>query len=387
MSPTVRAEIERWFARRGVPQLIDGYSSEPAMDARAAPLLVGWLILGTIWGWGTRPDWPVAANVAGIIGTLVFMAVAWTIVRRVRGRPAWPRQTTFDLADIATMALLPVVPAALIDVSGVEAISAGVGALTGIGVVYLIVGFGVIEIGLWAIDRLWQQLTYLIGLVARTLPILLIIVIFTLFESAIWQVAHALSAGELVAVLGLLLLLAALFVGTAFRRELREIEADADPERMIADARETPARAVADADVVDPFAVPRLSWLQRGNLTLLVVVPTMLQATFVAIVVAAFLAALATFIIPASVLAGWIGEAPRVLVTVDLLGESRALTAEILTVCALLGGIVGLYFSGLAISDPAYRSERFDRDVAGVRQLVAARAIYAAALRAGSVPA
>jgi hypothetical protein len=383
MSPALRAEIERWFARRGVPQLIEGYSSEPAMDARAAPLLVGWLILGTIRDWGTRPDWPVPANVAGIFGTLAFMGFAWTVVRRVRGRPAWPRRSTFDLADIGTMALLPVLPAALIDGSPREALLSGLGALTGIGVVYVIVGFGVIEIGLWALDRLWQQLTYLVGLVARTLPILLIIVGFLLFESEIWQVAHALSAAELGIVLVLLLLLAALFVGTAFRRELRQIEADAHRVHLVADVRDTPAQALADADVADPLAVPRLSWLQRGNLTLLVVVPTMLQATFVAIVVAAFLAALATFIIPEPVLAGWIGEPPRVLVPVDLLGETRALTAEILTVCALLGGIVGLYFSGLAISDPAYRSERFDRDVAGVRQLLAARAIYAAALRAG----
>ena len=323
---------------------------------------------------------------AGIVGTLGFMGVVWIVVRRLRGRPPWPRRSTFDLADIGTMALLPVLPAALIDASGVEATSAGVGALTGIGVVYVIVGFGVIEIGLWALDRLWQQLTYLVGLVARTLPILLIIVVFLLFESEIWQVAHALSAAELGVVLVLLLLLAAVFVGTDFRRELRQIEADADREHMVAEARETPAQPLVDADVADPLAVPRLSWLQRGNLTLLVVVPTMLQATFVAIVVAVFLAALATFIIPAPVLAGWIGEPPRILVSVDLLGEIRALTAEILTVCALLGGIVGLYFSGLAISDPAYRSERFDRDVAGVRQLLAARAFYAAALRAGVAP-
>jgi len=59
-------------------------------------------------------------------------------------------------------------------------------------------------------------------------------------------------------------------------------------------------------------------------------------------------------------------------------------TAELLIVCALLGGIVGLYFSGLAISDPAYRSERFDRDVASVRELIAARAIYVHALRAAT---
>ena len=65
------------------------------------------------------------------------------------------------------------------------------------GVVYVIVGFGVIEIGIWALVRLWQQPTYLVGLVARTLPILLIIVVFLLFASEIWEVAHALPPWEL----------------------------------------------------------------------------------------------------------------------------------------------------------------------------------------------
>jgi hypothetical protein len=386
MSQALRTEIERWFARRGVPQLIEGYSSEPAMDARAAPFLAGWLVLGTIRDWGTRPDWPLAANVAGIVATVAWMAFAWTVVRRIRGRPPTSRHTTFDLMDIATLALLPSLPAALIDGSPREAILSTLGALTGIGIVYVIVGFGVIEIGLWALGRLWLQLTYLVGLVARTLPILLIIVVFLLFETAIWQVAHAMDWTELMVILLLLLLLAALFVGTAFRRELREIESDADRDRLVREARDTPARDLVGADPTDPVAIPRLTWLQRGNLTLLVVVPTLLQATFVAIVVAGFLSAFAAFIVPLPVLVDWIGDQPQVLVTADVLGETRALTEEMVVVCALLGGIVGLYFSGLAISDPAYRSERFERDIAGVRTLLAARAFYIGALRLSASP-
>ena len=59
-------DIERWFVRRGVPQLIEGYSTEARMDARATPWIAAWLVIGTILFWGTRPDWPIAANVAGI---------------------------------------------------------------------------------------------------------------------------------------------------------------------------------------------------------------------------------------------------------------------------------------------------------------------------------
>ena len=51
VTPEVRHEIERWFARRGVPQLIEGFSSESAMDSRAAPLISLWLIAGTVLWW------------------------------------------------------------------------------------------------------------------------------------------------------------------------------------------------------------------------------------------------------------------------------------------------------------------------------------------------
>jgi hypothetical protein len=65
-----------------------------------------------------------------------------------------------------------------------------------------------------------------------------------------------------------------------------------------------------------------------------------------------------------------------------LLDEVRIVSEEMIVVCSVLGGIVGLYFSGLGITDPAYRSEGFDREVAGVREILAARALYLGALDA-----
>jgi hypothetical protein len=47
----------------------------------------------------------------------------------------------------------------------------------------------------------------------------------------------------------------------------------------------------------------------------------------------------------------------------------------------VLGGIVGLYFSGLSITDASYRTEGFDQQVSNVRQILAARALYLEALR------
>jgi hypothetical protein len=52
----VRADIESWFVRRGVPQLIADYATERSMDARGRPFVVIWLVFGSFLWWGARPD-------------------------------------------------------------------------------------------------------------------------------------------------------------------------------------------------------------------------------------------------------------------------------------------------------------------------------------------
>ena len=381
VTPEVRHEIERWFARKGVPQLIEGFSSESAMDKRAAPLISLWLIAGTVLWWGTRPDWPPFMNAAGIGATIGWMALVWWVVSRLRHRSWRIRPSTFDLWDILTIAFLPIVPAALIDADASEAIRSFLGALTGLGVIYAVVGFGLIEIGAWAFERLWVQVTHVVELLARTLPVLLILVVFLLFAAEIWEAAHVMSWLELGLVLLLLLVVAALLVVITFRRELHAIEARTDVDGVLADVASTPAEALVTQSRPDLLPAAPLPWLQRINVTLLVAVPQLLQAIAVGVVVMSFLAVFALIAVPASVQEGWIGAPARDLVSVVVLDELRTISEELLIVCAVLGGIVGLYFSGLAVTDATYRTEGFDVQVTGVRQILAARALYLEALR------
>lgn len=380
MTPELRREIERWFAKRGVPQLIEGYSSERAMDSRAAPLIALWLIVGTVRDWGTRPDWPLTWNAIGIAATLAWIVAVWALVSRLRARPVALRPSTFDMLDIAIIALLPALPAALIDQQAAEAVAATLGALSGIGAIYVVIGFGLFEIGQWAFERLWLQLVHFVELVARTLPLLVILVVFLLFGAEIWQVAHAMDAGELALVLLFLLAMASLFVVSAFRREFGRLTRTLDRDAILEHAAGTPVGPLVARAGPRVVGSPRLTWLQRSNLTLLVLVPQLLQVVAVALIVMAFLVTFAMLAIPGVVQAGWIGTAPRVVLEFAVASEARTISAELLVVSAVLGGIVGLYFSGLAISDPTYRSEQFDHDVNGVRELLAARAVYIDAL-------
>ncbi|HEX6129529.1 MAG TPA: hypothetical protein VF071_10970 [Candidatus Limnocylindria bacterium] len=377
-----RLAVERWFVRRGVPQLVEGYESETRLDTRAAPLIVAWLVIGTVLFWGVNPAWSLAANAAGVAATLVAIPAVFIAVRALRRRPPVARTVTFDPYEIVLLGLAPGIAAGLIDGSVREAIVAFLNALLGIGIIYVVILFGVIELGIWALGRLRSQLAGIAGLVATTLPVLLILVAFLLFAAEIWEAGHALGGWELLAVIGLLVVIGALLVVTTFRAELTRMQVSLDWTDVLRHVPGTPVEPlVARVGPVDEH--PPLSWLERINLAALVLVNQLIQSAFVALVITGFLVVLGLLAIPAEVQERWIGEPVQTLVRFGLLGEERRLSGELLTVSALLGGIVGLYFTGLAITDAAtQRSAEFRRAVSDVRQLLAVRAVYLAALAA-----
>ena len=351
------------------------------MDARATPVIAAWLVIGTILLWGRRADRPLAWNIASVALSVAFMVSAYLAVTWLRGRRRFERPQKWDFGDIVLFGVLPAVPAGLVRGSPESALNAAVWTFTAVGVIYVVIGFGLLEIGAWAIGRIRVQLVHIVALVARTLPMLLILVVFLMFAAEIWESAHSLRTVELAVVLGLLLLVAVLLIITTLRAEVRRIESRGDWDGMLAEARDSPAAPLVNAMPPERPALPPLTWLQRANLGLLILVSQLLQSVFVAAMVTAFLVALGLVALPASVQEGWVGEPVAAVAQFELLGEMRTLSGELLTVAAMLGGIVGLYFTGLALTDPAYRAEYFARVIAEVQQIASVGAVYLAADR------
>ncbi len=376
-----RLAVERWFVGRGVPQFVEGYGSEAMLDARAAPFIGAWLVLGTVLYWGVNPAWPPVANIAGTLATLAAVAVGFVAVRALRRRPAITPTMTFDVLEIGLLAAIPAVVAGLIDSSFRESVVAFLNCLLGIGLIYVVILFGLVELAIWALGRLWSQFAGIIGLLARTLPVLLILVIFLLFAAEIWEAAHALHGGEVAAILLLLVLIATLLVVTTFRAELVDLEDRTDGDNVIAETTDTPMADLARRMPDDLLPSQPLTWLERLNVHALVVVNQLLQSGFVGVLVMVFLVAFGVIALPADVQERWIGDSVTTLMQIDLLGESRRVSAELFTVSAVLGGIVGLYFTGLAITDSAHRGDAFRLTVTEVHRLLAARAVYRSALK------
>lgn len=386
LSGARRREIERWFVRRGVPQFIDGYGTEQSMDQRAAPLITAWIVVWTALFWFGRPDTPLPWNVIAILGSLAFVVFADAFIDTLRGRTVRRLPPKFDLIDIGTFALLPVLPTLLVGRDPLGSLFGVLNVLLGIGIIYIVIGFGLLDIAAWAIGLLRDQLVHIATLVSRTLPMLLILVVFLMFSAELWEAAHVLHGGELAAVLALMLVVASVLVVSTFQPDVRRLDGSTDWEALREDARATPLAALADRPIPPGYVLPRLTWLQRRNVDFVVLINQLLQSTFVSLLVLLFLLAFGLIVVPGTIQEAWIGEPVNVLVQLELFGEPRVLSAEMLFVCALLSGIVGLYFTGLALTDPTYRAEHVTAIVGELQMLLGVRALYLAALQSGPPP-
>ena len=228
--------------------------------------------------------------------------------------------------------------------------------------------------------------SHIATLVARTLPLLLILVVFLLFAAEMWQAAQALGAGDLVAVTVLLAIVGTVFVVTQAREEIRTID-DRDDEATLEQLlTDTPAASLSGRGRLPGSARRPLRRLELLNLVVLMLISQLIQALFVALMVAVFLVVLGMILFPTSVQDAWAGAPVRDLVAFVLLDEPRTLSLELLIVAALLSGMCGLYFTGLALTDATYRAEFNTRVVADIQRIMAVRSVYLALLDTGDPP-
>jgi hypothetical protein len=371
-----RRLIERWFAGRGVPQLTQGYTTEQRMDARALPFIGAWIVVGTVLVWSPQRDVTPRDNALGVLIAMVASIGIIGLYLWTRRRPPFRSGVRLDVVDIGVIGLVPGIVAAVIHGSPGVVIGVTLNLLLGIGVIYVVTGFGLLEIAGWALRHLRAQLSQISTLVARTLPVLLILVVFLLFASELWQAAHTLGGGDLAAVIALLLVVATVLVVTRARDEISTIEEERDWVHIAGQLAGTPAEPLADAALAADAPPPRLDWKERTNLVILMLVSQLVQSLFVALLVLLFLVALGLLAIPASVQEMWVGEPVRTLVGFELLGEPRLLSVELLIAAGLLGGMCALYFTGLALTDAAFRAEFHERVVGDVEQIMAVHAAY-----------
>jgi hypothetical protein len=344
------AEYEERFRRAGLPLFIEGFSASTDVFNRAVPVLA-LVFCGEMLG-AIQLDWSPAANVAAALGGLAILLVAIGIMNRARGRPFWSVPRTVGSVELASFVLLP---SLLPLIFGGQVRSAAVTAganLVVLGLIYAVVGYGLVAILRWVLIRLMGQLGSALGLLAKAVPLLMIFALLSFTNQEMWQIFSAISAGQFWAILALFIVLGSVFLIVRIPLEARGIERDAGEAQSPLDRR------------------------QRLNVGLVMFVSQATQILIVSLAVGLFFVAFGLLSINDAVRQEWIGSAGTELVGFDLLGDRVELTSELLRVAAGLAAFSGFYFAIAMLTDSTYREEFLDELTSEMRQSFRARAEY-----------
>lgn len=352
-------ECRRRFRESGLPLLDDDFSASTNVFNRAAPLLA-LVFLGEMLG-AVQREWSLIANVAALFGGLAILLGAWMIVNHLRERPLLAMPEDVGRIELAAFVL---VPALLPLIFGGQTRSAWVTALANVALlvlVYAVLGYGLLSILQWVGRRLWRQLLASFMLLARAVPLLMIFALLAFMSTEMWQVFSLIPDGNIVAVALLFIGLGTVFLLARLPREVRALEAE------------------VGADDSEPLRTN-----QRRNVALVLFTSQAVQVLTVSLLVALFFVIFGLLAVTGAVREAWIGTSGDVLFEFDLLGESFAMTSELLKVACGLAAFTGLYFAIAMLTDSTYREEFLEEVTAELRSVFAVRDEYLELRRAGA---
>jgi hypothetical protein len=343
--PTV-SDYERQFRRAGLPAFIDDYSASRDVFTRAAPLLT-LIFLGEMLG-AIDLDWSWIANVGAAVGGLVILILAWAVANVARGRTPYALPQDVGRVELALFVLAPALLPLLFGGQWLSALVTALANLALLGVIYGVVGYGVLSIIRWVAVRLVGELGASAVRLARAVPLILGGAVILFLTTELWQVFADIPLAHLALLAGFFITIGTLFLAARLPGEVRRLEGDG----------------------------PQLTRRQRINVGLVLFVSQALQVLLVSAGVAAFFVVLGALAVSDEVRESWIGGNGNVLFTLPLLGNDVELTEELLRVAGGLAALSGLSYAVQMQTDDTYRRLFFDEVEHEMRASFKARADY-----------
>jgi hypothetical protein len=248
-----------------------------------------------------------------------------------------------------------------------------------LGLTYLVVSYGVIPMIRWGMTQTVRQLRDIVNVMARTLPLLLLLTMFMFLNAELWDVVDEIPMSYFVISTGLLFGLGALFLLLQLPREMDEtgrFESWSQIGRLTVD---TPVEEVSAAGLDDPPSPPTLGRRARFNVALLLYLGLAIQVLLVAGLIGSFYFLFGLFTVGESTILLWTNQSSiHHLASWSFLGGELVVTGPLVRSALFVATIAGLQFVVSAITDEAYRREFADDIVLELRQALAVRALYLA---------
>lgn len=349
---------ERRFWRSGLPLFIEDYSPTHDIFTRATPWFV-LVFLAEMIG-ATSLDWKWWQNLLAAVGGLLALVCGFGVLNLLRGRRFWSLPSRFGIPELAGFVLLPALLPLASEGQLRQSLAVAAGNLLFVGLVYLVVGYGLTATIFWGITRLAGELADSLGKLVRALPLLLVFSLVLFVSTEMWQVFSSMPTLFVVLVITLFGVLGIGFLILRVPDEVRRIERDAG----------------ADG--------PPLRRRQRFNVGLSLVVSQVMQVIVVSAGIGAFFVAFGMLAIGDHIYEAWEVSPGGWRTSIDVGDHHLLITESLVRVALGVATFTGLYYAIALITDATYRDQFLDGITEDLREVFAVRAEYLQ-VRAGQV--
>lgn len=368
---------ERVYRQHGLPNLIEGYAAFDDVLTRASPLLAALFVINIVTV-TLDATWPTQL-VAVIAGATIVLAIN-AAQQRKAGRRWWSLPQRIGPWYLATFLVVPVVLRALVgDHSWPSIVLHLLIDIAVLAVVTLLATFGVGSMIVWAVRQTRLHALSISEVVIKTLPLLLLTVLFFFFTGETWQLMHNLPNGRFIGSLSVFAIFGSLLLITSIKANTREVTAFESHGELVRHARQLGALGLpetADERLVPEHELPRHV---RINVALVLFFSQAVQVFIVFAVVSIVLIGLGVlFVRPATMLA-WLGEEPTYLTDVSgsRIRFPDTVTSELIKVALFIGAFSGVQFAVQIASGNSSAHQVLRQAVHSVRAALAVRILRA----------
>jgi hypothetical protein len=184
------------YRRHGLPNLIEGYAAFDDILTRITPFLMIVFVINIVTSTINHGAW--AALLGIVLGIGIVFAVH-AIIQRRKHLPVWARPERFGPPQIALWLIVPFVVRWF--VGGASLLRSAVWLLINLGILAaatLFATFGVGSMTLWAFRQIRMHTRSVTEVIIKTLPLLLLTVLFFFFGAEAWQLMHHLQTARFI---------------------------------------------------------------------------------------------------------------------------------------------------------------------------------------------
>ena len=242
MTSETLAATEKWFRRRGIPHFIEDYSTRRDVLTKALPFLILTAVFEVAMVFNLEWAWWI--NVPFVAGACAALGATWAGINFLRGRPLRALPEQVGAVELLVFLLAPSVVAAVFERAWeVLPFLLVVNALI-LGIVYVTVSFALLPILRWAGWLVIRNAASFVGLFARALPLLLLIVTFLFINAELWSMAGTLEDERFWLLVWLFASVTAVFVVFRLPAEIGEIQRFASATQVTELVRGTPVEGL-----------------------------------------------------------------------------------------------------------------------------------------------